>query len=91
MKLRWTESAYADLRRLYEFLEGKNPVAAHNTVSALLGAAEKLQHQPRTGTRLDAFEGREVRRFIVAQYELRYEISTDTAYILRIFHGREDR
>lgn len=91
MKLRWTESAYADLRRLHDFLGENNPAAAHNAVSVLLEAAEKLLHQPRAGVRLDAFEGREVRRFIVAQYELRYEVAADAVYILRLFHGREDR
>ncbi|MGZ8160407.1 MAG: type II toxin-antitoxin system RelE/ParE family toxin [Methylobacter sp.] len=34
---------------------------------------------------------REVRRILVGRYEMRYEIQDSTAYILRLWHTREDR
>ncbi|MBR7513475.1 type II toxin-antitoxin system RelE/ParE family toxin, partial [Mycobacterium tuberculosis] len=37
------------------------------------------------------FEPREVRRILVGQYEMRYEIQGDTIYVLRLWHTREDR
>ena len=41
--------------------------------------------------RLEEFDPREVRRILVGDYELRYEIQTSTIYVLRLWHAREDR
>jgi hypothetical protein len=46
---------------------------------------------PRVGEQLFQFEPREVRRILVGQYEMRYEIQGDTIYVLRLWHTREDR
>ena len=41
---------------------------------------------------LGGFEPREMRRLIVGQYELRYDVIEDvTVVILRLWHTREDR
>ena len=91
MALRWTESAYADLRRLYDFLEPVNPAAAARAARALVSRIERIPAQPRLGEQLARFGRREVRRVLVAKYEIRYEITTSDVTILRIFHTREDR
>lgn len=36
-------------------------------------------------------EAREVRRILVGEYELRYEIRDSIVYVLRLWHTREDR
>jgi len=41
--------------------------------------------------RLEAYLPREVRRLIVGDYEVRYEIAYDVVSILRIHHVLEDR
>jgi plasmid stabilization system protein ParE len=89
--LRWTESAYADLRRLYDFLEPVNPGAAARAVRALVSRIERIPAQPRLGEQLARFGLREVRRVLVAKYEIRYEIKNSDVIVLRIFHTREDR
>lgn len=38
-----------------------------------------------------AYKPREVRRIIVGDYELRYEIANATIFILRLWHCREGR
>lgn len=43
------------------------------------------------GMRLEQFTEGEVRRIIVGDYEMRYEIAGETIWILQIWHGREDR
>lgn len=91
MALRWTESAYADLRRLYDFLEAVNPAAAGRAVRAIFKRIERIPAQPRLGERLARFGRREVRRVIVSKYEIRYELSHSDVIVLRIFHTREDR
>lgn len=60
-------------------------------MQALIKAPETLLTNPRVGEQLFQFEPREVRRILVGQYEMRYEIQGDTIYVLRLWHTREDR
>lgn len=91
MALRWTSSARSDLVRLYEFLQSVNVPAAARTVRQLVAGAKRIPAHPRLGTRLAEFEPREVRRILVGDYEIRYEVADTDIFILRIFHVREDR
>ncbi len=91
MELKWTSKALSDLSRVYEFLASVNRVVAARTLQSLIGAPLKLLANPRIGRKLEEFEPREVRRVIVGQYEMRYEIRGATLYVLRLWHTREDR
>ncbi|MEO6293704.1 MAG: type II toxin-antitoxin system RelE/ParE family toxin [Burkholderiaceae bacterium] len=91
MRLQWTASALADITRLYDFLTPFNQAAAARTVQSLTAAPSKLLQSPYIGKPLAEFAPREVRRLIVGQYELRYEITETTIFILRLWHTREDR
>lgn len=91
MDLQWTERAVSDLARLYEFLAPANKPAAERTVRTLSRAPTVLLTNPRVGEQLFQFEPREVRRILVARYEMRYEIANETIYVLRLWHTREER
>ena len=91
MELKWTSKALADLARLYEFLAPVNPSAAANILQSLTNAPTTLLTNPRIGEQLFEFESREIRRIIVGQYEMRYEIQESTIYVLRLWHTREHR
>jgi len=91
MELKWTSKALDDLARLYEFLAPGNQQAAASAVQALTVAPTILLANPRIGEQLFQFESREVRRIIVRQYEIRYEIQKATIYVLRLWHTREKR
>jgi len=89
--LRWTRSAYADLKRIHEFLEPVDPVAAVRAVRAVVARVRRIPRQPRLGERVPGFGEREVRRVLVQTYEVRYEIAGTDLTVLRVFHTREDR
>lgn len=91
MELKWTSKALSDLVRLHEFLSPLNEQAAASTVQSLTTAPTKILAQPRIGEKLEEFEPREVRRILVGDYEMRYEIQHFTIYVLRLWHTREDR
>jgi len=91
IKLKWTSKALADLARLYDFLAPVNKQAAAHTVQSLTAAPNRLKEHPRIGEKLEEFEPREVRRILVRDYEMRYEIQEFTIYVLRIWHTKEDR
>jgi plasmid stabilization system protein ParE len=68
-----------------------NPAAAARTVQFLAEAPTRLSVHPRLGEKLEEFEPREVRRIMVGSYEMRYEVGEDTIFIVRLWHGREQR
>lgn len=84
MKLVWTNKALSDLTRLFDFLSPVNKSAAARTVQSLTAAPARLLENPRIGERLEEFEPREVRRVLVGQYEMRYEIQKSIIYVLRL-------
>lgn len=91
MNIKWTSKGNSDLVRLHEFLVSVNPRAAANAVRALVAAAGRLTEHPRIGEKLEQYEPLEVRRILVSDYEMRYEIRNSTIYILRLWHTREHR
>jgi plasmid stabilization system protein ParE len=91
MDLAWTSKALSDLARLYDFLAPVNKPAAARAVQGLTQAPTILVSNPRIGEQLFQFEPREVRRILVGQYEIRYEILNQMIYVLRLWHTREDR
>lgn len=90
MELKWANKGLSDLARLYEFLAPVNKGAAARTVQLLIKTPEQLLANPRIGEKLFEFEPREVRRILVGQYEMRYEIQNETIYVLRLWHTREE-
>ncbi|PHM53414.1 type II toxin-antitoxin system RelE/ParE family toxin [Xenorhabdus sp. KK7.4] len=91
MELKWTSKALSDVSRLYEFLALENKQAAVRAVRSLTKAPTILITNPHIGEQLFQFEPREVRRILVGQYEIRYELQRDIIYILRLWHTKEDR
>lgn len=91
MALRWTSKAQSDLVRLFEFLQPVNPSAAVRAVRQLVAGVKRLPAHPRLGLHLAQFDPREVRRVLIGDYEVRYEVADRDIFVLRIFHTREDR
>lgn len=91
MKVRWADEALSDLERLHDFLAPQNKTAAKAVVKSLRKATIKLASHPRIGLKLEGYEAREVRRIIVASYEIRYEIYGDMIRVLNLWHTREMR
>jgi len=91
MELKWTSKALSDLARLYEFLVAENKQAAAKTIQRLTKSPAILISNPRLGEQLFEFMPREVRRLVLGDYELRYEIQGRTLYLLRLWHTRETR
>jgi len=92
MRLKWThEAELEDLPRLYEFLAKVNPRAAGDAIRSLVAAPELLLMQPKMGEPLLGYAPREVRRWFLKNYEIRYELQDDTLIVLRVWHTREDR
>jgi plasmid stabilization system protein ParE len=91
MKIQWSSKAASDLVRLHDHLSPVAPDAAARIVQQIARAPNRLLDYPRLGEKLVAYEPREVRRIIVGNYEMRYEIASGTIFVLRLWHCRENR
>ena len=91
MEVKWTTSAHRDLIRLHDFLAPVNKSAAKKAVKQLVDEAKLLQSHPLLGVELDAYAPRNVRRLVIGDYEVRYEVTETVLYVLRLWHTKEDR
>ena len=91
MRIQWSSKASSDLVRLYAYLRPVAPNTAARVIQQLAHAPDRLFDHPRIGEKLEAYEPREVRRIIVGNFEMRYEIANATIFILRLWHCRENR
>lgn len=91
MGVKWTSKSLEDLVRLHAFLQPVNSQAAKAVVSKLTTGAKRLEQHPRIGSPLPEFAPRDVRRLIIGDYEMRYELVDDVVFILRLWHAREYR
>ena len=91
MKLKWSNQAVANVARLHDFLAKMNPTAAARAAQTLTVAPRQLLERPQSGRQLEQYLPREVRRIIVGNYEMRYELVESTVFILRVWHTREER
>ena len=90
MRLIFSRAAVHDLVRLREFIAKHNPDTAKRVSQRLRGAITGLVNNPQIGRPVPDLPG-EIRELIFGKYVTRYEVRTNSLYILRIWHGKEDR
>ena len=90
MGLIFSKAAVHDLVRLREFIAKHNPDAAKRVSRRLRGAIKGLVNNPQIGRPVPDLPG-EIRELIFGKYVTRYEVRTSLLYVLRIWHGKEDR
>ncbi len=90
MKIDYSPESIRDLVRLREFIEQKNPQAARRVANAILEGIEKLKIFPNMGLPVNrAPDPKVIRDLYVGKYTIRYLVSKDSIYILRLWHGME--
>lgn len=90
MTPKFTPEAIKDLKRLREFIEYKNPIAAKRISTELVAGVKKLKSFPRIGAPVDKAPNPDLLRdLFVGDYTIRYLIGSNFIYILRIWHDKE--
>ena len=90
MRLQFSKAALNDLVRLRKFIAEHNPTAAQQVSRRLKGAINNLVDSPRIGRPIEG-HNKDIRELIFGRYVVRYEVCEDSLYVLRIWHGKEDR
>lgn len=91
MKVRYSPEAIADLQRVVEFVEVKNPFAARRIAIDLQEGVDKLKHFPQIGLSVSrASDPEQIRDLYIDSHTVRYLIANEIIYILRIWHSKEN-
>lgn len=91
MKVKYSPESIGDLQRVVEFVENKNPYAARRIAIDLQEGVERLKQFPQIGLPvLKAADPEQLRDLYVGEYTVRYLITDEAIYILRIWHGKEN-
>jgi len=90
MNIKYSPEAVDDLIRLREFIAVKNPYAAKHVSERLLSGINKLKVFPKMGLPVQQSPDPEtVRDLFITHYTVRYLLTDDTIFILRVWHGKE--
>ena len=91
MKIKYSPEAVTDLQRVVEFVENKNPFAARRIAIDLQEGADKLKQVPEIGLPvMNAPYPSSIRDLFINDYTVRYLITNEVIYILRIWHDKEN-
>ncbi len=91
--VRWLPDALEDLKRLHAFIEPHSPSAAARAVDKLIQSTESLAEFPEQGRPWEPEpEFRElIIKFGARAYVIRYRLTDDEVFIVRVWHTSEDR
>jgi addiction module RelE/StbE family toxin len=89
MRLRWTETAAADLEAIKNYLTSKDPLLALPTVEKLYNGIKELKIMPFRGRRGRAPGTREL-VFSPLPYIAVYRVQDESIEILHIYHGAQN-
>lgn len=91
MRIRYSPQSIDDLQRLVEFVEVKNPFAARRIAIDLQEGVDRLKRFPKIGLPvLKASDPEQVRDLYIGDYTVRYLVTDEIIYVLRIWHNKEN-
>lgn len=90
MNIQYTPEAVDDLNRLREFISEKNPYTAQRVAGELLEGINKLLTFPKMGIPVTrAPDPSLIRDLFIGSYTVRYLLTDESIYILRLWHNKE--
>jgi len=90
VKVVFLERALAQLLEHFDYVAADNIAAAHHVMERILEALRQLEEFPQSGRSIPEFPHRPERELIVPPYRIQYHVEGDTAWIVAVWHGRQD-
>lgn len=87
MKLKWTDRASRDLRKIGRYIARDNPGAARRWVERLRQRARLAAAMPQTGRRLPEAPGVDVREVILGSYRIVYRLVPGAFEVIMVLEG----
>jgi plasmid stabilization system protein ParE len=91
IEVKYSPESLVDLQQVVEFVDAKNPYAARRIAIDLQEGVSKLKQFPQIGLPvIKAPDPKTIRDLYVSDYTVRYLITDETIYILRVWHNKEN-
>lgn len=91
IEVEYSPESIVDLQRVVEFVEVKNSYAARRIAIDFQEGVSKLKQFPQIGLPvIKAPDPEKIRDLYVSDYTVRYLITDETIYILRVWHNKEN-
>lgn len=90
VRVRWAETALADLAAIRDYLNQHSPVAGRRFVEECFERAESLAQFPRRGRMTPEASREDIRELIVEGHRLVYWTDGERVTMLAVIHGRRD-
>lgn len=91
MRVKYSPKSVDDLQRVVEFVEMKNPYAARRIAIDIQEGVDKLKDFPGIGLPvLKANDPESIRDLFLGDYTIRYLLSNEIIFILRVWHNKEN-
>ncbi len=92
MRVNYSPESIDDLQRVVEFVEIKNPYAARRIAIDIQEGVDKLKEFPEIGLPvLKANDPEKIRDLYIGDYTVRYLLSDQIIYVLRVWHNKENK
>jgi toxin ParE1/3/4 len=91
MKIKWIESAKADVREIKAYIKKQSPKYAKVQVQRIFDQADKLKQFPFMGTVMPEYNDENSRYILLGAYRIIYFIASDKdIHIVRVWHTAKD-
>lgn len=91
MDIYWTTKAQGDLERIHRFALQYSRQHANEVIERLISGSFELARNPAIGIVQTRYEPREVRKIVLSDYEIHYEVKNNNIFIVDLWHTKEDR
>ena len=89
-RVRWTETAWNDLKNIADFIAQDSPYYAAALVREIRDAARSLKRFAERGRIVPEFDSPNIRELFIRHYRLIYDLQTEEVRILALIHGARD-
>jgi plasmid stabilization system protein ParE len=91
MRVKYSPESIDDLQCVVEFVEIKNPYTARRIAIDIQEGVDKLKEFPEIGLPvLKANNPEKIRDLYIRNYTVRYLLSDQIIYVLRVWHNKEN-
>ena len=88
--VKWTETARANLRQIFDYINGDSSYYARKVVTKIVDKAEILNEFPEMGRMVPEIMNTNIRELIVFSCRIIYENSQGEIKILAVIHGKRN-
>ncbi len=82
-----TETAYADLEDIENYISQDSPTIARKFIVRIFDRIEQLYDYPESGKPVPEIKDQTIKELLLNKYRIIYQIQEDKINILRVVHG----